>query len=731
MWDDLEFTEVDYFVTGTAPNRALVINFDAFHYFSPRVVIAQVVLRETTNEIEVHCTNCQPDDLGASATQGIENATGTTAFVVPGRNNTGWGATGTSVRFIPALCAFTTTEQVNVSGVTVDVADTTICGGESVVITATGSSNYSWSHGPTSASVTVSPTDTTMYVVTGTDGACVTTDTSIVNVLPGVNASIAGITDTVCSGDAVVTLTGSPAGGVFSGPGITGNTFDPLQANLNANNTIIYAVTNAFGCADTAEYVVYVPQSPVAQFTLADSAFCLSALPVNLTATPAGGTFSGPGISNGIFVPYFAGVGVHQLVYRVAVPGGCDALDTISVEVYDLPTVTFDLVAPVYCVQSDSVQLVGSPVGGTFAGPGVTADYFNPTTAGVGGPYILSYTFADSNGCSANNVQLTEVVSNPTLQWVGLRSSYCENGAAVTLQALPTGGTFSGTGVTGNTFEPASAGVGTHTLSYTYTDNAGCDATLEATVTVTGILPIGIDNLDSVYCVNEPYVLLSAFPAGGVFSGNGIVGDVFSPDTAGTGGPYTVTYTYTDVNGCVTSTSTDVRVKPATNLLLSGLDSSYCIEDNIEVPITVAPTGGTLTGSGIVGNTFNPSLAGFGNYIIAYEYTNTQGCTSYTSFTVNVSACTGINEVDAQVLVGLFPNPTTGLLNFSVEGLDGKNVSTTVYSIHGQRLLVKEFEQVSSSQTLELDLSVFAEGTYLVQVQSGNHSSVHRVVISR
>ncbi len=731
MWDDLELSEFEYYVTGIAPNRAMVINFDAYHYFSTRVVQAQVVLQETTNEIEIHCINCQPDDFGASATQGVENAAGSAANAVGGRNNTGWGSALSSVRFIPASCTFTSSQQVTVGGVTVDITDTTICGGESVTITASGSTSYVWSHGPTTASITVSPSDTTLYTVTGNDVSCTSSATVTVNVRPGVNASIAGLRDTICSGDLPITLVGSPAGGTFVGPGITGSTFNPSQANLGVVNTISYEVTNTFGCADTFEYDVFISPSPLAQFTLADSAFCLSALPVTLTATPAGGVFIGPGISNGTFVPYFAGVGVHQLVYRVNTPGGCDALDTLTVTVYGLPTVSFNVIAQQYCVQSDSVALVGSPTGGTFTGAGISNDAFHPGDASVGGPYIISYTYVDTNGCSSNNVQLTEVVTNPNLQWVGLRNSYCVNGDSINLVALPGGGTFSGNGVNGTYFNPGNAGAGAHTLSYDYTDGAGCFATLDANITVNDTLPTSIDNLDSTYCVNAPLVILSAFPSGGVFSGNGVIGNVFSPDTAGTGGPYVVTYTYTDVNGCVTSTSASTRIKPATNLLISGLDPNYCIEENVEIAVNTAPLGGTLLGSGISGNTFNPSLAGFGEYVLTYEYTNTQGCTSYASYTVNVRSCTGIDEVDAAVLVGLYPNPTTGVLNFGVEGLDGETLQLNVFSVQGKALLQQQFDNVSSQVPMQIDMSQLAVGTYLVQMQAGNYSSVHRIVVSR
>ena len=60
---------------------------------------------------------------------------------------------------------------------------------------------------------------------------------------------------------------------------------------------------------------------------------------------------------------------------------------------------------------------------------------------------------------------------------------------------MPEGGTYSGPGVVDNMFDPAQAGIGTHTLTYTYMDEQGCENSADQTVIVdacTGIPEHGL-----------------------------------------------------------------------------------------------------------------------------------------------------------------------------------------------------------------------------------------------
>ena len=60
------------------------------------------------------------------------------------------------------------------------------------------------------------------------------------------------------------------------------------------------------------------------------------------------------------------------------------------------------------------------------------------------------------------------------IQITGLDTNHCMNNTPVTLGGSPSGGIFSGSGMTDSTFKSSSAGLGTHKIIYTYTDTSGC-----------------------------------------------------------------------------------------------------------------------------------------------------------------------------------------------------------------------------------------------------------------
>ena len=67
--------------------------------------------------------------------------------------------------------------------------------------------------------------------------------------------------------------------------------------------------------------------------------FCQGASCVTLTGTPAGGTFTGTGVSNGQFCPTIAGPGTHTITYTYT-SNGCTFTATTTVTVNSTPVLS-------------------------------------------------------------------------------------------------------------------------------------------------------------------------------------------------------------------------------------------------------------------------------------------------------------------------------------------------------------------------------------------------------
>ncbi len=125
----------------------------------------------------------------------------------------------------------------------------------------------------------------------------------------------------------------------------------------------------------------------------------------------------------------------------------------------------------------------------------------------------------------------------------------CVNGMPISLNGgMPSGGNYTGVGVSGGNFDPSAAGVGTASVDYSIIDVNGCMSTVTETIVVHAAPVVTFATIPD-HCVSySPYTLM-AQPAGGVFTGPGVSGDIFTPATAGVG-TWTITYDYTDGNGC-------------------------------------------------------------------------------------------------------------------------------------------------------------------------------------
>jgi hypothetical protein len=209
---------------------------------------------------------------------------------------------------------------------------------------------------------------------------------------------------------------------------------------------------------------------------------------------------------------------------------------------------------------SDAAGSFVSPVNiGTLAGvaAGSISGVIPANTTPSGSGYKIR-VIASSPTATGTSSSVT-INALPVVSISGAAASYCINGADVTLTGSPAGGTFTGNGMAGNVFTPATAGLGPHTITYSYTDPNGCSGSATQNINVNAIPTVSISGLNNAYILADPTVVMTGSPAGGTFSGPGVTGSKFSPPGAGTG-THTIVYIYSDGNGCMNAICQSVVV---------------------------------------------------------------------------------------------------------------------------------------------------------------------------
>ncbi len=404
-------------------------------------------------------------------------------------------------------------------------------------------------------------------------------------------------------------------------------------------------------CADP----VTTPPSAVVDFSLLPEITCSDVVISNFPAgfenlcagIPFGYNFNGVVFENAASVewsvdPVWAGefdgtvftlspdyVGVLTIsVIGYATPPCNDATASLQFEVYALPEVTcpndFDV-----CINDAPWALYGaSPEGGEFTGVGVIDNWFYPEVAGIGS-FEITYTYEDGNGCVNSCSFMLTVNPLPTFDCPAY-GPFCAGDAGVVFEGDGVY-TFNGEVVLG--FEPVAAG--DFLFVYTVTNEFGCSASCEFTIVVNS-LPDVICPDDFAVCEIETVQLVGGMPEGGFYSGDGVIEGVFNSIVAGPG-PHTITYTFTDGNGCTNSCEFVITVNelPAP-LCPEGFD--ICLDAEPVVLEGALPEGGTYGGDGVMDGVFYPETAGLGYHELFYTYTDPQtGCTGFCVFGVTVN----------------------------------------------------------------------------------------------
>ncbi len=170
--------------------------------------------------------------------------------------------------FTPPAIVITVTPAPVASVITAS-GPTTFCMGGNVTLSG-NTTGGQWSNAMTTTpSILVNLISGDYYVTTMNMCGIATSNHIQVTVNPQPVAAISGLASAYNCMDVPVTLTGSPAGGIFSGVGISGNTFNPNVVATAGGSSISYDYTAAPNCTSsillpvqvTSTYNCVIPQN--------------------------------------------------------------------------------------------------------------------------------------------------------------------------------------------------------------------------------------------------------------------------------------------------------------------------------------------------------------------------------------------------------------------------------------------------------------------------------------
>jgi hypothetical protein len=408
-------------------------------------------------------------------------------------------------------CSVTIFDTVTVNPlptVTVAPANSTICAGQQVVLTASGANTYTWSpvtglSATTGTTVIASPASTTTYTIIGTNTTtgCSNTQTITVTVNPLPVVTVAPANSTICAGQQV-TLTASGANTYTWSPSTGLSATTGASVTATPSSTITYTVTgSSLGCTATQTANITVNPAPVVTVAPANSTIC-AGQQVTLTASGADTYLWSPatGLSatTGTTVIASPASTTTYTITGTNTTTGCSNTQTITVTVNPLPTVT---VAP-----ANSTICAGQQV--TLTASGADTYLWSPATglsATTGTTVIASpvstttYTITGTNtttGCS--NTQTITVTVNPlpVISVSPASSTICAGQQVVLTASGANTYTWSpSTGLSATTGASVTA-TPNSTITYTVTgSSSGCTATQTASITVNPCTDCGTGTL--------------------------------------------------------------------------------------------------------------------------------------------------------------------------------------------------------------------------------------------
>lgn len=594
--------------------------------------------------------------------------------------------------------------------------DTNICDGSTLTLRAGSFTNYTWTGGSNADSLDVSSTG--FYSVTVTDiNTCSNTDTIAVFIDPNPVVSLGN--DTSVCGSILLDAGSGYSSYVWN----DASTASTLSASNNGSYSV--TVTNSNGCSGSSS--VNVSIFPAASVNTAAVDASCGNTDGEVSATPAGG--NGPYTymwSTGASSASVNNLSAGTYFVTMTTSDGCTITASASVNNGGAPSLS---------INGTDVSCAGAADGTASVTATGGASPYNyqwnsgQTAASIsnlsGGSYVVNVT--DANGCVAS---ASVVVNEPTALVASASSTLATCGQSnASASVVVTGGT--GT-LTYLWDDPANQSTNQATnlaaglYSVTVTDGSGCSTVASIGVSNANAASLSVA-VTNTTCEDDNDGSVTVTATGGTAPFTYLWDDAAAQTTATASNLNTGTYNVvvTDATGCVsTATASVASNNPAPIVDLGGPFGVIC--EGSTYTIDAGSAFQTyLWSDGSSAQTLTVNAAG--TYTVTV--TDFNGCEGIGELTLASDPCVGIDQVGDDFTLNYFPNPTSGELNLVISGWAGKDLTLEVFSIQGQLVYAQQSKNLSKVHQMQIDLSVEAQGIYLLRLSNGDTVETRKVSI--
>ena len=492
--------------------------------------------------------------------------------------------------------------------------------------------------------------------------------------------------------------------GIFSGNGVLAsqNKFLPPEAGIGTHD-IVYTYTTEHGCSDAdsiiisvinASGVIYFPDhSPMSDYLYCDYELPFMITGENINSKPGsfsiqghvGSALTNTNVDTALIDPSQLLAGDYTVIYTYDDGGTVEIQEVFTIESVGTSIAFNDDILD-QCADYDTINIVAVnlfPAGGTgnftFSGLSSALEY-NPSDPDNNSAYLLpdlispgdyhvDYIYTTPNGCNSATVTDYFTVNPLPVVSFTMNSIYNTDQGISNISGNHSGTTsvFTPLSFMSNKddgtadFNPETAGLGDHTVTYTFTDTVTrCVNSTSRGITVTeanGVINSTSGIFQYCYFGSEPDTIVGVANNSDGTDGIFYIDDtlitalgkdsiILIPQTYGNG-DHTIKFEYT--NGtAVYNIYKSFNVDSIGNISFAGFEDEYCEDDESLVEINAIPPTGEVGTNTFVGNGilieddfvyFTPSSntnLGYNEIIYTFERTYS-GCAKSTNDSIKIN----------------------------------------------------------------------------------------------